>query len=153
MNVSILLIILFVGAFATYLAGDKLASKVALFFSLSSLGCAIVLLNQFNAGENISVIHQWINQPNISFALQADGLSIAMLLLTLALTPIIIFSSFENEYKNAKAFYALILFMAFAMVGTFLASDGLLYYIFWELSLIPYLLHCFNLGEWRCGRT
>lgn len=137
MNVSILLIILFVGAFATYLAGDKLASKVALFFSLSSLGCAILLLNQFNAGENISVIHQWINQPNISFALQADGLSIAMILLTLSLTPIIIFSSFGNVYKNAKAFYALILFMAFAMAGTFLASDGLLYYIFWELSLIP----------------
>jgi NADH-quinone oxidoreductase subunit M len=95
------------------------------------------LLNQFNAGENISVIHQWINQPNISFALQADGLSIAMVLLTLSLTPIIIFSSFGNIYKNAKAFYALILFMAFAMAGTFLASDGLLYYIFWELSLIP----------------
>jgi proton-translocating NADH-quinone oxidoreductase chain M len=137
MNVSILLIILFVGAITTYLAGDKMASKVALFFSLSSLGCAILLLNQYNAGENISMIHQWINQPNISFALQADGLAIAMILLTLALTPIIIFSSFENEYKNAKAFYALILFMAFAMAGTFLASDGLLYYIFWELSLIP----------------
>jgi proton-translocating NADH-quinone oxidoreductase chain M len=137
MNVSILLIILFVGAITTYLAGDKMASKVALFFSLSSLGCAILLLNQFNAGDNISVVQQWINQPNISFALQADGLAIAMILLTLALTPIIIFSSFENEYKNAKAFYALILFMAFAMAGTFLASDGLLYYIFWELSLIP----------------
>jgi NADH:ubiquinone oxidoreductase subunit 4 (subunit M) len=52
--------------------------KVALFFSLASLGCAIVLLNQFNAGENISVHPQWINQPNISFALQADGLSIAI---------------------------------------------------------------------------
>jgi NADH-quinone oxidoreductase subunit M len=60
-----------------------------------------------------------------------------MLLLTTALTPIIIFSSFGNDYKNAKAFYALILFMAFAMAGTFLAADGLLYYIFWELSLIP----------------
>jgi NADH-quinone oxidoreductase subunit M len=60
-----------------------------------------------------------------------------MLLLTTALTAIIIFTSFENEYKNAKAFYALILFMAFAMAGTFLASDGLLYYIFWELALIP----------------
>jgi NADH-quinone oxidoreductase subunit M len=137
MNVSILLIILFVGAFATYLAGDKLASKVALFFSLSSLGCAIVLLNNFNAGENISFISQWINQPKISFALQADGLSIAMILLTLALAPIIIFSSFGNVYKNAKAFYSLILFMVFAMAGTFLASDGLLYYIFWELALIP----------------
>jgi NADH-quinone oxidoreductase subunit M len=60
-----------------------------------------------------------------------------MVLLTTALIPIIIFSSFGNEYKNAKQFYALVLFMAFAMVGTFLAADGLLYYIFWELALIP----------------
>ena len=60
-----------------------------------------------------------------------------MLLLTAALTPIIIFSSFGNDYKNSKSFYALILFMAFAMTGTFLAADGILYYIFWELSLIP----------------
>ena len=137
MNVSLILIILLVGAFATYLAGDKLASKVALFFGLSALGCSFVLLNHFNAGENISLINQWITHPNISFALKADGLSLAMLLLTTALTPLIIFSSFGNEYKNSKAFYALILFMAFAMAGTFLAADGLLYYIFWELSLIP----------------
>jgi NADH-quinone oxidoreductase subunit M len=137
MNVSLILIILLVGAFATYLAGDKLASKVALLFGLSALGCSFVLLNHFNAGENISLINQWITHPNISFALKADGLSLAMLLLTTALTPLIIFSSFGNEYKNSKAFYALILFMAFAMAGTFLAADGLLYYIFWELSLIP----------------
>ena len=137
MNVSLILIILLVGAIATYIAGDKLASKVALFFGLSALGSSIVLLNHFNLGENISFLHQWINQPNVSFALKADGLSIAMLLLTTALTPIIIFTSFGTEYKNAKAFYSLILFMSFAMVGTFLAADGLLYYIFWELSLIP----------------
>jgi len=137
MNVSLILIILLVGAFATYLVGDKLASKVALFFGLASLGCSLVLLSHFNLGENISFINQWINQPNVSFALQADGLSLAMLLLTTGLTPIIIFSSLDNEYKNAKAFYSLILFMAFAMVGTFLAADGLLYYIFWELALIP----------------
>jgi NADH-quinone oxidoreductase subunit M len=137
MNVSLILIILLVGAFATYLVGDKLASKVALFFGLASLACSLVLLSHFNLGENISFINQWINQPNVSFALQADGLSLAMLLLTTGLTPIIIFSSLDNEYKNAKAFYSLILFMAFAMVGTFLAADGLLYYIFWELALIP----------------
>ncbi|MFT4970348.1 MAG: proton-translocating NADH-quinone oxidoreductase chain M [Chitinophagales bacterium] len=137
MNVSLILIILLVGAFATYIAGDKLASKVALFFGISALGCSIVLLNHFNLGENISFLSQWINQPNVSFSLKADGLSIAMLLLTTALTPIIIYTSFGTEYKNAKAFYSLILFMSFAMVGTFLAADGLLYYIFWELSLIP----------------
>ena len=137
MNISILLILLLVGALATFLAGDKLASKVALFFSLSALGLSIVLLNHFNAGENISVINQWISQPNISFSLLADGLSLAMVLLTGILTSLIIFSSFGNEYKNAKSFYALILFMSFAMIGTFLAADGLLYYVFWELSLIP----------------
>lgn len=137
MNVSLILIILLVGSFTTFLVGDKFASKVALFFGLAALGCSIVLLNHYNLGENISFINQWITKPNVSFALKADGLSLAMLLLTTALTPIIIFSSFGNDYKNAKAFYALILFMSFAMVGTFLASDGLLYYIFWELSLIP----------------
>ncbi|MDI5889307.1 MULTISPECIES: NuoM family protein [Flavobacterium] len=137
MNVSLILIILLVGAFATFLAGDKLASKVALFFGLAAAGASVVLLNHYNLGENISFINQWITQPNISFALKADGLSMAMLLLTTVLTPIIIFSSFGNDYKNSKSFYALILFMAFAMAGTFLASDGLLYYIFWELALIP----------------
>jgi NADH-quinone oxidoreductase subunit M len=137
MNVSLILILLLAGAFTTYLVGDKFASKVALFFGLAALGCSVVLLNHYNLGENISFMNQWITKPNISFSLKADGFSIAMLLLTTALTPIIIFSSFENDYKNAKAFYALILFMAFAMTGTFLASDGILYYIFWELSLIP----------------
>lgn len=137
MNVSLILIILLVGAFATFLAGDKLASKVALFFGLAAAGASVVLLNHYNLGENISFINQWITQPNISFALKADGLSMAMLLLTTVLTPIIIFSSFGNDYKNSKSFYALILFMSFAMAGTFLASDGLLYYIFWELALIP----------------
>ncbi|MCW2120973.1 complex I subunit 4 family protein [Flavobacterium sp. 7A] len=137
MNVSLLLIILLVGSFLTFLSGDKLASKVALLFSLAALGISVALLNSFNLGENINFVAPWINQPKISFALAADGLSIAMLLLTTALTPIIIFSSFGTEFKNAKSIYSLILFMAFAMAGTFLAADGLLYYIFWELALIP----------------
>jgi NADH-quinone oxidoreductase subunit M len=137
MNVSLILIILLVGAFATFLAGDKLASKVSLFFSVAAAGFSIVLLSHYNVGENISVINQWITKPNVSFALKADGLSMAMLLLTTVLTVIIIFSSLGNQYKNSKSFYALILFMSFAMGGTFLASDGLLYYVFWELALIP----------------
>ena len=137
MNVSLILLLLLIGSLVTYLAGDKLASKVALLFGLGTFGASIVLLNQYNAGENISLIANWINQPKVVFALKADGLSLAMLLLTTALTPIIIYSSFGNDLKNAKSFYALVLFMAFAMVGTFLASDGLLYYIFWELALLP----------------
>jgi NADH-quinone oxidoreductase subunit M len=103
---------------------------------VASFGLSVYLLRLFQDGESIDVITSWITRPNIYFALKADGLSLAMLLLT-ALTPIIILSGLGNDFKNAKAIYALILFMSFAMVGTFLASDGLLYYIFWELSLIP----------------
>jgi NADH-quinone oxidoreductase subunit M len=137
MDVTTLLIILLVGALATYFSGDKWAPKVALLFGLTAFAGAICLLSQYNLGQEINYTKLWISKPNISFALQADGLTLAMLLLTTALTPIIIYSSFGNTYKNPKAFYALILFMTFAMAGTFLASDGLLYYIFWELSLIP----------------
>ena len=137
MDVSLILITLLLGSFATYFSGDKLASKVALFFGLSAFGVTLALLNQYNQGENIHVLLQWIAKPNIHFALNADGLSLAMVILTTSLTPIIIFSSFGNEFQNAKAIYGLILFMAFAMVGTFLAGDGFLYYIFWELALIP----------------
>ncbi|WP_396170589.1 NuoM family protein [Flavobacterium sp.] len=137
MDVTTLLIILLLGSFATYFSGDKWASKVALLVGLTAFSGAICLLSQYNLGQETSYSQLWINNPKIYLAFQADGLALAMVLLTTALTPIIIFSSFGNTYNNAKAFYALIVFMSFAMTGTFLASDGLLYYIFWELALIP----------------
>jgi NADH-quinone oxidoreductase subunit M len=137
MNVSLILIILLIGALATFLSGDKFASKVALLFSLAALGCSSVLVNHFLGGVDISLNNHWMLQPNVAFALKADGLSLAMVLLTVSLTPIIIFSGFGNNFEKSKNFYALVLFMAFAMTGTFLAADGLLYYIFWELALLP----------------
>lgn len=137
MDVTTILLLLLVGAIATFFAGDKLASKVALVFSLGALGLSLYLLNSLCGGTNISFTGSWIDNPNVALAFKADGLSMAMVLLTTALTPLIVFSSFGNSFPNAKNFYALILFMSFAMTGTFLAADGLLYYIFWELALIP----------------
>lgn len=137
MNVSILLIIFLIGTLATFFAGNKWASKIALLFSVAAFGFSIYLLTLFNAGQNISSGFQWIRTPKIHLALGVDGLSMAMILLNTSLTPLIIFSSFGKTYKNAKNLFALILFMAFAMTGTFIAADGFLYYIFWELALIP----------------
>ena len=137
MDIIYILILLLVGSFATYFSGDKLASKTALVFGLASFVLSIYFLNQLNSGINLDIIYGWISEPNINFALKVDGLSLSMVLLTTSLTTLIVFSSFGNNFKNAKAIYALILLMSFAMVGTFLASDGLLYYIFWELALIP----------------
>ncbi len=137
MDVTTILFLLLAGSIATYFSGDKLASKVALIFSLGALVGTLNLLSMYCNGVNISFIANWIDIPKVALAFKADGLSMAMVLLTTALTPLIIFSSFGNTYPNAKNFYALVLFMSFAMVGTFLAADGLLYYVFWELALIP----------------
>ncbi len=137
MDVTTILLLLLAGALITYFSGDKLASKVALVFSLGALAVTLNLLAVFTQGGNVSFMCNWIDLPKVALAFKADGLSLAMVLLTTALTPLIIFSSFGNKFNNSKNFYALVLFMAFAMTGTFLAADGLLYYIFWELALIP----------------
>lgn len=137
MNISFLLVLLLFGAVATYLAGNKWAKMVALGFSLAASVFSFYALNLHNIGKNPSFIQQWINYPNVYIALKVDGLSLAMVLLSTILTSLIVYSSFGNKFENSKAFYALVVFMNFAMVGTFLSVDGLVYYIFWELALIP----------------
>lgn len=137
MDISFILVILLFGAVATYFAGDKFASKMALIFSIVALAVSLLLLNHYNLGRNIDFYSPWIKKPNIAVAFKADGLSLAMLLLTTALSTLIILSSFGRTFKKANFFYALVLFMTFSMAGTFLSTNGFVYYIFWELSLIP----------------
>jgi NADH-quinone oxidoreductase subunit M len=147
MNSSIVLIVLVVGALVTYFSGNKWASKIALAVSLVSFGLTLLLLNAYNDGENINVATTWIAQPNINFVLQVDGLSMAMLLLTTGLLPLIIGSGFITKFENQKTLYALVLIMSASMAGTFLAADGLLYYIFWEIALIPIYFIALNWGN------
>lgn len=136
MNIAIILIILLAGVIVTYFSGNRFASKVAILFSIAAAIFSVALCLKYGAaGADFSI--QWISKPNISFSLNADGLAIAMVMLTTILLPIIILASHNREFKNEKLLYSLIMFMAFAMVGAFLSSDALLYYVFWEMSLIP----------------
>lgn len=147
MNISIVLIVLLVGALVTYFSGNKFASKTALVSSIAAFVATIVSLNAFQNGEDLDVNLPWISQLNINFALHVDGLSLVMLLLTTGLLPLIILSGFITKFENSKSIYALMLFMGFAMAGTFLASDGFLYYIFWEIALIPIYFIALNWGN------
>ena len=147
MDISIVLIVLLVGALVTYLSGNKFASKIALVSSIAAFGATVLALNAFQNGENLDVNLPWISQLNINFALHVDGLSLVMLLLTTGLLPLIILSGFITKFENSKSIYALMLFMGFAMAGTFLASDGFLYYIFWEIALIPIYFIALNWGN------
>jgi NADH-quinone oxidoreductase subunit M len=75
-----------------------------------------------------------------------------MILLTTGLMPLIILSSFKTEYKNPSAFYALILAMQMALIGVFVSLDGFLFYVFWELALIPIYFICLLWGGSESGR-
>ena len=132
MNVNFILITLLLGAIITYLSGNKQARNVATLFGVLSFGMTIYASSLFLNGTDVSFASQWMSKPNVSYALHADGLSLLMLLLNTFLIPVIILTSIGNNHKNPRLLYALVLFMAFAMGGTFLAADGLAYYVFWE---------------------
>jgi NADH-quinone oxidoreductase subunit M len=136
MDVTYILVILLIGSLATFFSG-KWARVTALVFSLVAFGANIALLNASNAGHDVGFSRLWLANPQVYLSFQADGLSMAMLLLTTALTPLIILSGFGDRFEKPHSLYALILLMSFAMCGTFLATDGLVYYIFWELALVP----------------
>ena len=78
-----------------------------------------------------------LKSMGVEFKFGVDGLSMLLVLLTTFLTPLIIYSSFDGEYKRSNAFYGLILMMEMALIGVFTTTDIMLFYIFWEIALIP----------------
>ncbi|MCS6818793.1 MAG: NADH-quinone oxidoreductase subunit M [Chitinophagales bacterium] len=139
MLILVILSVALVGSILAWLSGNRLASKVALFISLLNLVLAATGLKLASEADFslLAFSASWISQPKINFQLIADGIGILMIGLTNALIPLIILASSSRSLQNERVFYALILFMQFALIGVFAASDGFLYYIFWELALIP----------------
>lgn len=126
------------------------ARKLALVASVIELGLslfAFTLLKQDPTDARLSLTDvAWIPSMGIDFAVTMDGISMLLVLLTTFLVPVIILSSFRNNYENPSLFYALILFMQMALVGVFVARDGFLFYVFWELALIPIYFICLLWG-------
>ncbi len=130
------------------LISGKRAGRTALVFSTIEFFISIIMIIQFNptGGFQYSQNSSWIPSLGISYNVGLDGISILLVLLTTFLVPIIILSSFNRDYKNPTLFYSLILVMQFALVGVFSALDGFLFYVFWELALIPIYLICLIWG-------
>src|ERR1041384_5265479 len=87
----------------------------------------------------------WIPQWGIRYALGLDGISLWLVLLTTFLTPIIFLSGWNAIHKHPKEYVIAFLIMETAMIGAFLATDLLLFYIFFELMLLPMYL---VIGVW-----
>ncbi|MCO5248923.1 MAG: NADH-quinone oxidoreductase subunit M [Chitinophagales bacterium] len=139
MTAIILLILPFLGALLTLLLSNKITKQIALGASILTFLYSIYTYFHFVQGSAAGLIFStpWLEVPNISFSLEIDGLSLLMLLLTNILTPIIILSGAGSTQKNIKALYTLILVMQGALNGVFMAADALIFYIFWEMVLIP----------------
>ncbi len=139
MMTLLLLFFPLVAALLVLLGGSKPAASLALGLAVIELAFTGYAVSVFQSSgpEAFYVFQPWIESPKVSFHLGLDGLSLVMVLLTNFLVPIIILSAFNRNTPHASGYFSLILLMQFALVGVFMALDGLLYYIFWELALIP----------------
>lgn len=149
MQALLLFIFPLAGLLVMQIAGNKNnASRLALILSLLPLADVIWKLMNFDpsGGTQFVFDQYWVESMGISFSIGVDGISMLMLLLTNALVPLIIFSSFSREIKDPKNFFSLIFLMQFALIGVFTSLDGFLFYVFWELALIPIWFICLLWG-------
>jgi NADH-quinone oxidoreductase subunit M len=112
---------------------------IAMAASLSSFVVSVELLIDFLPNPtNYPIFHPvFFHSLGIEFKLGLDGLSMLLVLLTTFLIPLIIYTTFSDGVKRRNSFYALILLMEMALIGVFTTTDILLFYIFWEIALIP----------------
>jgi NADH-quinone oxidoreductase subunit M len=87
----------------------------------------------------------WIPQFGISYHLGVDGISLLLVLLTTLLIPIVILASWSSIDEHVKGFHICLLLLTTGMIGAFVALDLFLFYVFWELMLIPMY---FIIGVW-----
>jgi NADH-quinone oxidoreductase subunit M len=144
MTVSILIFLPVIAALLVLLFKNETAKHAALFFAVIELAVAAVFLAKFipDASTQFSVDAPWIVNLGIYFSAGIDGISMIMVLLTVLLVPLIILTTYKHQYKNAPAFYGLILFMQAGLLVVFTALDGFLFYVGWEAALIPIYFIC-----------
>ena len=142
---SILTLILLVplaGAILVALFPDraKLPNWIALLTSLATFGLTLHLPFHYDlarGGFQFVVNKPWIENPAIAYHVGIDGLSLWLVLLAGLLAPIGVVASWNAIHSRRKVFFVLFLIQQTAMFGVFLSLDLMLYYGFWELSLVP----------------
>ena len=130
----ILLIPIITGLFLLVLRDPATVRIIALTSAIVNL---LITLGLIVSVPSASYSVNWDNFMGTQFALGFDGISLIMLLLTNLLFPFIILSGFTRSHVQIPVLNFLILFTQSALIGVFLAQNAFLFYIFWELTLIP----------------
>lgn len=147
MILLILLLIPIATGLLAFLAKDA-AKALSLAGSLVTLALAAYLCTTLQ-GTFVDFSSSWLPALGSSFSLHADGMSAMLVLLTGILMPVVILSNWNKEVENPAAFYGLMMLSQAGLLGVFLAYDGFVFYIFWELALIPVYFLCSRWGGER----
>jgi NADH-quinone oxidoreductase subunit M len=120
----------------------RLIRWVALLAALASLGFSLLLTSYDPAGAEFQFREDipWIDAFGIRYTLGVDGMSGVLVLLTTVLSVVAILYSWDPIQKRVKEYYAAMLLLMTGMLGVFVALDLFVFYVFWELSLIPMYL-------------
>ena len=130
------------GAVLVMLVPDraKLPNWIALLTTLTTFGLALHLPYHYDVargGFQFIITRPWIENPAIFYHVGVDGLSLWLIVLTGLLAPIGVVTSWNAIRERRKIYFALFLVQQTAMFGVFISLDLMLYYGFWELSLVP----------------
>jgi NADH-quinone oxidoreductase subunit M len=139
---TLILLVPLAGAMLVALAPDraKLPNWIALLTTLVTFGLTLHLPFHYDlarGGFQFVVNKPWIESPAIAYHLGIDGLSLWLVVLAGLLAPIGVLASWNAIQTRRKVFFALFLIQQTAMLGVFVALDLMVYYGFWELSLVP----------------
>ncbi len=136
--ISALIVIPLTGAFALYVGRPRNARAIALIFNALTAFLALTLWRNFDSGAGgLQMLerHAWIPAIGAEYLVGVDGLSLLLVLLTSVIIPFAFLAQ-----RMPRGFCAIMLVMQSALYGTFTAQNFLLWFLFYEMSLIPAFL-------------
>jgi NADH-quinone oxidoreductase subunit M len=128
---------------------EKNVKAWSLFAAIVTLciSCASVILTKYPYYKALSgTSYYWLKYLGSSLTLNLDGMGYMLTLLNAIAFPIIFIATYKKSYKNAAAFYGLMLLSQSGLMGVFCAMDALVFYFFWELALVPVYFLCSRWG-------
>jgi NADH-quinone oxidoreductase subunit M len=152
---SVLVWLPIVGGIAVMLIGSEraqLAKQLALGTSILTFVLSMPLFDlQLFATADMQFVERipWIERLNAFYALGVDGISMPLVLLTTFLTPFVVVAGWQVIETRPAQYFAAFLILEGLMIGTFAATDALLFYVFWEAMLVPMFI---IIGVWGGAR-
>jgi NADH-quinone oxidoreductase subunit M len=136
-----LILVPVIGGLLCLFMNENTIKPFALIVSLCTLAVALAGVYATQSGQ-LHYDASWMPDLGSRFTLGLDGLGKILSLLTAVSLPVIIVSTYKNNYESPGKFYGLMFLCQAGMLGVFLSMDALLFYFFWELALIPAYFLC-----------